>query len=259
MEEKVYFKTSDGLKLCGILSIPKVKTQKCIILCHGIGNVDKEEDGIFTALAKKLVNIGFVVFRFDFRGQGESDGKQIDMTVVGELLDLEAAVRFLREKGFKDFGILGASFAGGAVSLFTNKNQDLVEGLILWNSLIDYSSIINPVTDWEKKHWGREAFDKAERFGYTEIGSSKYKMGRTLARELLTLKPWQLLKDIAVPILFIHGDKDDHVPFNDSVKYAKMLSARIVKIKGANHGFHENPKFAEQGEKATIEFFLEHM
>ena len=114
-EEKVYFKTSDGLKLCGILSVPKIKTQKCIVLCHGIGNVDKEEDGVFTKLAKKLANAGLAVFRFDFRGQGESEGEQINMTVDGESKDLETAIRFLQEKRYREFGILGASFAGGAV------------------------------------------------------------------------------------------------------------------------------------------------
>lgn len=44
-EEKVYFGTSDGLRLCGILSRPVNGTDKCIVLCHGI-TVDKEEDGI---------------------------------------------------------------------------------------------------------------------------------------------------------------------------------------------------------------------
>lgn len=259
MEEKVYFKTSDGLKLCGILSIPKQKTNKCIILCHGIGNVDKEEDGIFTVLAERLDDAGFAVLRFDFRGQGESGGKQIDMTVSGETKDLEAVTRFLQKKGYKDFGILGASFAGGAVSLFTNKNRDLVKGLILWNALIDYQSMIKPKTNWEKKYWGSEAFDRAEQLGYAEIGSSKYRMGRTLSRELKTLKPWELLRNIQVPILFIHGDRDDHVPFEDSVKYAKIFNAKLVTIKGATHGFHEKPEYSEEADKATVDFFLKNL
>jgi len=259
MEEKVFFKTSDGLNLCGILSISKQKTDKCIILCHGIGNVDKDEDGIFTQLTKKLTDAEFAIFRFDFRGHGESEGKQIEMTVTGELLDLEAAAEFLRNKRYKNFGILGASFAGGAVSLFTNRNQDCVKGLILWNALIDYQSMINPVTNWEKKHWGRKAFDRAEQIGHAEIGSSKYKMGKALARELLVLKPWRLLKNVNVPILFIHGDKDDHVPFEDSVKYAKMLNAKLITIKGATHGFHEKPEYSKQADRATIDFFKKYL
>jgi len=259
MEEKIYFKTSDGLKLCGILSVPKEKTNKCIVLCHGIGNVDKNEDGIFTKLSKKLTDVGFAVFRFDFRGHGESDGKQINMTVTGESEDLKAAIRFLQAKEYKEFGILGASFAGGAVSLFVNQNQHLIKGLILWNALIDYSSMINPVTNWEKKHWGRQVFERAKKLGYSEIGSSKYKMGKELAEELQKLRPWELLKNVKAPILFIHGNKDDHVPFEDSVKYTKMFKAELEIIKGAEHGFHEKPEYSEQADKATIEFFLKNL
>jgi predicted alpha/beta-hydrolase family hydrolase len=66
MEEKFYFKNKDDLKLCGILTKSTKETKSCIVLCHDI-TVDKEEGGIFTELAKKLANVGFAVFRFDFR------------------------------------------------------------------------------------------------------------------------------------------------------------------------------------------------
>lgn len=260
MEEKVYFKTSDNLKLCGILSKPRDPTNRCIILCHGIGDVDKEEDGIFTALARELADADFAVFRFDFRGQGESEGKQMDMTITGEVRDLEAAVKFLQEKNYVNFGILGASFAGGAVSLFTGENSNLVNALVLWNALIDYSSKINPVTEWGKKYWGKLAFDRAEKFGFTEIGSSKYKAGRNLLNEIKILKPWSKLTKIAIPKLFIHGDKDSYIPYSDSVKYAKLLeNAKLVTIRGAEHGFHDNPRHAEKADKVTIDFFSQNM
>jgi predicted alpha/beta-fold hydrolase len=107
MEEKFYFKNKDGLKLCGILTKPTKETKSCVVLCHGI-TVDKEEGGIFTKLAKKLANVGFAVFRFDFRGHGESERRSVDMTITGEERDLE------------NFGILGASFAGeGSLSIYS--------------------------------------------------------------------------------------------------------------------------------------------
>ncbi len=65
------------------MTIPQKKTRNCIILCHGI-TVNKEEGGIFTNLAKKLAKVGFAVFRFDFRGHGESEGDSINLTVTGE-------------------------------------------------------------------------------------------------------------------------------------------------------------------------------
>lgn len=259
MEEKVFFKTSDGLKLCGILSTPKIKTQKCIILCHGI-TVDKEEDGIFTDLAKELVKEGFNVFRFDFRGHGESEGKSVDMTIKGETEDLGFAVKFLQEKGYKEFGILGASFGGGAVSLFTSSHPETVRALALWNAGIDYSSKITPVTPWGKKYFGKPAFDRAEKFGFTEISSKKFKVGKNLMDEIKILEPWKGLTKVNNPILFVHGNKDSFIPYSDSVKYSKLFkNAKLVTVEGSEHGFHDNPKHAEEANRVTIKFFKQYV
>jgi uncharacterized protein len=260
MEEKIFFKASDGLRLCGILSIPKVKTQKCIILCHGIGYHKDEDEDLFKNFAKRLCNIGFSVFRFDFRGHGESEGKSIDMTIMGETMDLEAAVRFLQEKSFKEFGILSQSFAGGAVSFFSSVHQDVVKALVLWNSVIDYSEMINPTLPWTTKYWGKSAFEKVSKLGFTEIGSKKFRIGRRLMWEIRTLKPWRELLKLSTPVLFVHGDKDKYVRVVDSIKYAHMMeNAKLEIVRGADHGFHENPEFAEQGEKATIDFLKKYL
>jgi uncharacterized protein len=263
MEEKVYFKTSDGLRLCGILSVPKNPSvssgQKCVILCHGIA-MTKEEDGIFTNLAYKLCESGFAVLRFDFRGHGESEGESVDMTITGERTDLEAAVNFLQEKGYKKFGVLGASFAGGAVSLFTSSHPEMVKALILWNAGIDYSSKINPVNQWTKKNWGKPAFDRVDTFGFTEIGSKKFKVGKCLMDEIKILKPWENLLNLDVPILFIHGNKDTYIPYLDSVKYSKLFkNAKLITVNGAEHGFHDDPEHAEKAGKATMEFFQKYL
>jgi uncharacterized protein len=260
MEEKVYFKTSDGLRLCGILSTPERKNKKCIILCHGIGYHKNEDENLFKNFAKRLCDLGFNVFRFDFRGHGESEGKSVDMTVAGETSDLEAAVKFLQNKGFKKFGILSQSFAGGAASFFTSTNQNIVKVLVLWNSVIDYTQEINPTLPWAKKYWGKPAFERINKFGFTEIGSKKFIVGKQLMEEIKTLKPWESLLKLSIPVLFVHGDRDNYVFVEDSIKYSGMVkNAKLEIIHGADHGFHENQKFAEQGEKATIDFFLKHL
>ncbi|MFH1181146.1 MAG: alpha/beta hydrolase [bacterium] len=256
MEEKVYFKNGEGLKLCGILTKPSEETQKCIILCHGI-TVNKEEDGIFTKLARRSAQSGFAVFRFDFRGHGESEGNSIDLTVSGEKRDLESAVRFLQNLGYRKFGIVAASFGGGAVALFVPENQDIVKALVLWNANIDYDNTLEPKLPWPKENFGKEAMQKLEEQGYLEIGSGKFKVGKPFFVELRKLYPWKKLQNIKTPILFIHGDKDSYVPYEDSVKYSKLFqNAKLKTIVGAEHGFHEKEEDADEADNATIRFFL---
>jgi len=259
MEKKIYFTNTDGLKLCGILTKPQEKTQKCIILCHGI-TVTKDEGGIFTELAKRLTDNGFTVFRFDFRGHGESEGDSIDLTVTGEKRDLEVAVQYLQNLGYKDFGIVAASFGGGVASLFIADNRDLIKALVLWNAEIDYHSTLEPELRWAKENFGEEAMQRLDKQGYIEIGSRKFRIGQPLFEELRTLHPWKGLMDVDMPILFIHGDEDSYVPYEDSVKYSNLFkNARIETVEGAEHGFHDNKKDSDKVDKTTIQFLLDHV
>ena len=216
MENKFYFKNKNRFRLCGVLTKSKEKTNQCIILCHGI-TVDKEEGGIFTKLAQELAKVGLAVFRFDFRGHGESEGNSVDMTIIEEEKDLESVVIFLKNLGYTSFGILGASFAGGVVSLFISKHQTIVKALVLWNAIIDYHDLLKPKLPWSKKYFGKEQMRRLEEQEFIKIGSSQFRIGKSLFKELRKLKPWKELQKVKVPILFVHGDKDTYFPYQDSV------------------------------------------
>ena len=246
MEEKIYFE-SDGLKLCGLLE--KKDTKKCIILCHGM-KVGKDEKGAFPKLSKAISDKGFSVFRFDFRGHGESEGLSRDMTIPGETRDVEAAFEKMKSHGFKEFGILGASFGGGPVAYFAEKNPEL-KGVAFWNALIDYSEKINPTTESNKQNWGEVAFKEAEETGEFKK-SENFSLGLQFFKDLKVLKPWKSVLKLKMPLLFIHGDKDVHVLYSDSVKYAKMYNAELVTIKGGVHGLRNK---IEEASEAAAEFF----
>lgn len=253
MEEKVYF-LSGALQLCGILTVPQKSTQTCIVLCHGI-TVEKNEGGVHARLAQKLCDEGFAVFRFDFRAHGESEGDSLDLTLHGEAEDVAAAFTFLTSKGYTNFGLLGQSFGGYAVVHFAATHPQLVAALALWNASLDYESKKHPVTSWQKTYWGEMAFKRVEEQGFTEIGSRKYRVGKPLMDEIQRLKPHEELPNIMCPVLFVHGDEDTFVPVEDSMKYANIIGARLEIIKGAEHGFSDNPVHEEAADAATVTFF----
>jgi alpha/beta superfamily hydrolase len=249
--KKISLKTADGIKLVGIQLKPVFKTDKIIILCHGL-TVDKDEGGIFVRLAEILANKGIASFRFDFRGHGESGGRQEEMTIAGELVDLETVYHWLRKQGFKKIGLLGASFAGGITSLFCGFNRNLIDTLVLWNPAIKYNLI--PKTPWEKRYFNPSSYTYALKYGFIRIGTGGFKLGIKVFQEIKYLKPYEELKKIKKPILFIHGDKDSYVDYRVSVKYAKLLQAKLVIIKGAEHGFHDKKEWEEKAIKETVNF-----
>lgn len=246
---KAYFKNKEGLKLVGILETPEAKTKTCIILCHG-ATVDKEEGGIFTELSSRLVKAGFSTFRFDFRGHGESEGNSADMTISNQKQDLESVLRFLKMKGYERFGILSASFSGGAVSLFVLSHQNKIKALIYWNSVLDYKYLLKRwLSGNENKRLNEKGF----------VIRSKTKYGKKLIKQVSELVLDTKLKELRIPVLFVHGDKDSHVPYSDSVKYSRMLNSRLETIHGAEHGFHGNKKHANQADSASVKFFLDNL
>ena len=143
--------------------------------------------------------------------------------------------------------------------LFAAKHKDKIKALVLWNALIDYHSLLNPELPWSKKYFS-DADKKIEKNGFVEIGSRKFRIGKPLFKEMKKLHPWKELKKLEIPVLFVHGDKDTHVPYEDSVKYSGLLkNAQLKTIHEAGHGFHDNKKQEEQADNATIEFFRKNM
>ncbi|MGH2725997.1 MAG: alpha/beta fold hydrolase, partial [Actinomycetota bacterium] len=91
--ERVAFRNARGLKLVGDL---RRGGRFGVVVCHGFTG-DRHEDGRFDRLAEALNADGFTVLAFDFAGSGESD--DVPLTVAGEVEDLKAALRFVREQG----------------------------------------------------------------------------------------------------------------------------------------------------------------
>ena len=179
---KIFFTNKSGLKLCGVWHFPKNNTNKAIILAHGL-TVDKDEQGIFPQLANKLSKDGFVVFRFDFMGRGDSEGESVDITLTSEIGDMIAAINKTFERGYSKIGLVGASFGGGIATLLPKSYLNKISALCLWNPSLNYHHIlIDPIVPHYipfKKIWERDLSEK----GYTEMGSEKVKIGKKLLQE----------------------------------------------------------------------------
>ena len=118
MEEKIFYESTDNIKLCGLISVVN-DDKKIVILAHGL-NGDKTSDN-FNALVGKLQDYKINSFRFDFRGHGESTGNDYEMTPTKEVKDLEKSIEILDKRGFEEIIILGSSFGASIVSLIADE------------------------------------------------------------------------------------------------------------------------------------------
>lgn len=109
--------TADGLRLSGVLHVPKARPWAIVIGCHGL--MANKQSPKQIDLAGRCNAAGMAYFRFDHRGCGESEGVfEQDTTLENRVNDLLAAFRHLRGNISSDLpvGLFGSSL-GGTVCL----------------------------------------------------------------------------------------------------------------------------------------------
>lgn len=247
--KKLKYITSDNIELNGILA--KNNSNTCVIMCHGIRS-GKEEHGNFTKLAKNLNENNIDSFRFDFRGHGENNTDFSKVTIAGEIKDLEATIYNILNLGYKNIILLGASFGGGIVSLINTKKYEQIKGLILW-----YPCIVYKDTDL----FCMENVRKSLKEGFLETKSTKTGKKFIFSKELMLqttkYKPYDSLLNNLLPKLFIHGNNDKNVFYENIEKCAnKCKNAKLFIIENGTHGFFDNEEHFKFVLNKTVEYVL---
>lgn len=249
--KKVQFQTKDGIKIVGVINIPKEHPKGGIILCHGI-TVNKDENGKFITLSNRLCNSGFEVLRFDFRGHGESDLTSEEMTLTGEILDLEATVLYMTKK-YPNIGLLAASFGAGPAILYALNNPSYIKTIVLWNPVLDYEqTFLKPKLPWGKSIFNEDGYRELQREGFVTIPGKDFRIGKQLVHDFSKCKPFEELYKIQVPVLTIHGTNDTKVPYWVSKKYGTPNEKSQFISVDTDHGFGNQKEYAIQ---KTVEWF----
>lgn len=247
VDSNVEFRSIDGLRLRGTLTVPSPGRGTATVLVHG-GGVTREEGGFFARLATGLADAGMPVLRFDFRAHGESEGRQEDLTIAGVANDIRAAVTHAREATHSGpVNLIGASFSGGISAFFAARYPYQVRRLVLFNPLLDYKKrFIDDKPDWNGEQITEQSGRELAKHGFL-AHSPTFRLGRALLNEVFYLRPHLALAEVTAPTLFVHGTKDTFVPVESSRAAAGQIGARLIEIDGAQHGFavHDDPQYQE--------------
>lgn len=235
--EELKLETADGVKLDAWF-IPHKTSKKAIILCHGYP-MDKGDILGFTVFLAREFNLLY----FDFRATGRSGG----VFYTGgarEVRDIDAAVKFLESRGFKDIGIFGFSMGGAAALLSRNpslKARALDAPVARLPEELDY--VFRPWGAWRKP---LIALMKAWNFVLLGININ-------------SLNPVENAEAFARPMFLVHGDADTQVPAaNSQAIKAANPAAELWIVKGAGHG--ENwGRAGKEYERRLTEFFKKNL
>lgn len=249
MEEKVFFKNSKGDRLCGILSTPTDdKTKTLVIMVHGFTSNNNTEN--FVKLTDFLNGKNISSFRFDIYGHGESEGKFEDITITEAVDDIFQAINFLKSKGYSRLGLIGSSFGGISSIMAASKTNDL-SFLILKSPVSNYEEVEEIRIEYPRmEEWKKSGFKDYESDG------KKMRLNFSFFEDFKNNNGYEAAPKINIPTLIVHGDADDIVPVDQSLKTSKLIpNCKLVLIKGANHRYTEDDH-GEQMRKAIEDFIL---
>lgn len=251
MKDKVFFANEAGSKLCGVLSNPLGNTKIPIVtLCHGLST---SKDGRTCLRLESLLNRKKIAtFRFDFYGHGESEGKFEDITLSEAVRDVHKAILFLKEAGYSKIGLMGSSFGGFASLIAASQLPELIL-LALKSPVSDYLGLlIARAREIDIPRWRQKGF-----ISMTGSAGQKLKLKYSFYTDARKIKVQKAIIKIKIPTMIVHGDKDETVPVEQSIRTASSLeNCRLDVIEGADH-MYTQPRHFEKMLGLIVNFISE--
>ncbi|CAN5398022.1 alpha/beta fold hydrolase [soil metagenome] len=113
MSERVWFASTSGPRLAGLIDHPEGTIRGWGVLSHGF-TLGKDSPAA-SRISKQLASEGIGMLRFDNLGLGDSEGDWGDGSFSHKVGDTAQAVRFMNEAGREVRLLAGHSFGGAAV------------------------------------------------------------------------------------------------------------------------------------------------
>ncbi len=207
--EDVNFKSADGTRLHGWFMPAKgiVRAKGSIVFSHGnAGSI-----GHHLGFVMWLVEAGYDVFMYDYRGFGKSGGA---LDRQGMVEDVKAAFAYVSKRPGVDTGKIvsyGHSLGGAkSVAAIAESGLPGLKAIVIDGTFASYQQM------------GRL------------IGGQ---LGADLISDELSPKDFiGLIKDI--PMLVVHGERDEVVPFSQAKELFKLANEpkTFFGVKGGSHG-----------------------
>jgi pimeloyl-ACP methyl ester carboxylesterase len=127
-----------NVKLYGEMHVPDYYPAPGLLICHFMDVRGYHGLRIYSMLAERACQSGFVSFLFDFRGVGKSTG-EFDYG-FGEQQDVRCALAYLASRPEvkpSSIFVVGHSL-GAAASLYAIQDEKQIKGLVLWSPPKDH-------------------------------------------------------------------------------------------------------------------------
>ncbi len=217
--------SADGLKLRAQYLPAKRPSNRYVLLIHGFHNFGTRE---FCSISRFYHEEGFNCFIIDQRAHGKSEGKYITYGCK-ESDDCIRWLKFMKKEFGENIDIILHGVSMGAATVMLMSGKMLPNNVIFAISDCGYSTLKGQLLySFEKHHMP------------ASLSYTLFKIGAKLR---IGFDPDKCLPIVGVeksniPILFIHGEDDEFVPFE--MVYANYEACpspvkKLVTVAGADH------------------------
>lgn len=231
MEESVHFSNDHGEKLIGTLHLPDHPAAEGVILGHCF--TCSRHTSVLRETARELAMQGMAALRFDFSGNGQSEGDFVNTTYTRHIGEMGTARQFLSTRGISRFGLAGHSM-GAAVSILAAARMEGVAGVCAFAGRLGGMDPDGVFTQGQ--------LAKVRDTGQVEFSSRgrRLSLSRAFFDDASRYDILETIETLKASLLVVHGDADDIIPVSNA-RTAKAHNAGITLeiVSGADHMFSD--------------------
>lgn len=247
MEEQIIFQNHLRENLSGSLHLPSSRTRFGVILGHCF--TCSRHTRILKDICEELNHRGIMALRFDFSGNGKSEGSFTESTHSKQILEMETAKQVLEDQGANWIGLAGHSM-GGSIAVLTAARNNWVRVVATIGSRFSVVTIDHILPEKHQAH--------LEKRGEITFMSRGRKLTLTPAffEDARQHQLSEAAGSLNRPLLIIHGDQDEIVPLSEAEKGAAFgqPDSELAVISGADHMFLE-AKYREDAAIRIAQWF----
>ncbi|MEM4528001.1 MAG: alpha/beta fold hydrolase [Desulfurococcaceae archaeon] len=217
---------SAGYELSAYIHIHSPDTGKAALMLHGFTGNKVESNRLFVDIARALCRSGLLVFRFDYRGHGDSPLDFEEFRFEYALEDAENALRYLLDnyRPVKTV-LIGLSMGGHIAVRLAVAYSDVLSGIVLLSPALRFSEP------------GKDLRLFAQRVGdYYVFGP--FRMRADALENMVKYNAIELADKVRIPVLIIHAEDDQIISYTQSREFYEKLATRDKKLVLLDHGGH---------------------
>ena len=253
MDELLAFQDAKGRRVSAVFSGPSPPAQGVVVLCHGF--LSSKNSTTNKALTRMLNEAGIATFRFDFFGQGESEGLFEDITVSLAVEQADAAVALVRSRGYVRIGLAGSSF-GGLVAILTTAQRQDIACLALKCPVVDFAEELrlefgpDELAQWQSTNTIPNLMG----------GAGRVRLNYGMYEDCVRHVAYEPASRIVAPTLIVQGARDELVPLHQSQRLLSALQGpkRLDLLPEADHQFTRGEDFRTMT-AAMTEWLIGHL